>query len=107
MYYNTMRQGQVVQSTYFVHDYTDRVPEGDLGFPTRAGANPKVGVQAYYLAKFYPKIAWKWKKLDPEGRGMRPLQAPWIHQCTHSTREGNVFTGACHSVQEEELGQDI
>ena len=38
---------------------------------TRRGApTPKVGVPNYYLANFFQKTAWKWKKLDPEVAGV-------------------------------------
>ena len=44
-------------------------------FPDGGGggcANPKVGAPTYYLATFSPKTAWKWKKVDPDGGGVRP-----------------------------------
>ena len=33
----------------------------DPGFPRRGGATLE-GAETYYLAKFLPKTAWKWKK---------------------------------------------
>ena len=54
----------------------------DPGFPRRGGANPKVGAPTYYLVKNFPKTAWKWKNLDPEGRvpgaPPPPLDLPMI-----------------------------
>ena len=37
----------------------------DPGFSKRQAQKE---VLTYYLARFSPKTAWKWKKLDPEGR---------------------------------------
>ena len=31
------------------------------------GPTSKVGTPSYYFAKFFPKTAWKWNTLDPEG----------------------------------------
>ena len=42
----------------------------DPGFFTGA-PTPNLGVLSYYLAKFSPKTAWKWKELEP-GWGTRP-----------------------------------
>ena len=36
-------------------------------FPN-GGTNPQSGAPTYCLAKFFPRTAWKWKKLHPEGR---------------------------------------
>ena len=46
----------------------------DPGFPRRGGgANfPKMGTKTYYVAKLFPKNAWKWKNLDQEGEGTCP-----------------------------------
>ena len=41
----------------------------DSGFPSpRGGATSEFRAKTYYFARVLPKIAWKWKKLDPEGR---------------------------------------
>ena len=48
----------------------------DPGFPRWRELTLKVGVLTYYLAKFFPKTAWKWKKLDPGGAPpWRPLRS--------------------------------
>ena len=39
----------------------------DPEFPRRAAPTPNFGVKTYYLARFLPKTALKWKKLDREG----------------------------------------
>ena len=44
---------------------------------------PKVGAPTYCLAKNFPKTAWKWKKLDQEGRSLSLSTPPWICQCTY------------------------
>ena len=45
----------------------------DPEFPDGGGAPaPRVGEPTYYLAKFPPKTAGKWKKLNPEG-----IAHPW------------------------------
>ena len=52
----------------------------DPGFPRRGrggGAAPEVGAETYYLARFLPKTAWKWKKIGP---GCVSLAPPWIRQ---------------------------
>ena len=46
----------------------------DPGFLRRGAPTPEVGALTYYLAKFFPKTAWKWKKLDLEGA--RPWRPP-------------------------------
>ena len=35
-------------------------------FP-EGGANPEIGAKTYYLARFLPKTAWKWKITEGEG----------------------------------------
>ena len=40
------------------------------------GATSKVGVPTYYLAKFLPKTAWKWKNLDPRVGAGTSLASP-------------------------------
>ena len=52
----------------------------DPGFPRWGGATLEFGPETYYMAKFLPKIAWKWKKLDRE-QGRASLAPPLIHQC--------------------------
>ena len=49
-------------------------------FPDGGGATLEFGPKTYYLAKFLPKIAWKWKKLDRE-QGRSSLASPLIRQC--------------------------
>ena len=44
-------------------------------FPDGGAPTSKVGAPTYYLAKFLPKTAWKWKNLDREG-GARVPGAP-------------------------------
>ena len=39
---------------------------------------PRGEAPTYYLAKFLPKTAWKWKKLD---RGVLSASS-WIHHCS-------------------------
>ena len=40
------------------------------------------GAQTLYLARFLPKIAWKWKKLDRDEGHPSLALAPWISQWT-------------------------
>ena len=40
----------------------------DIRFLRRGAPTSKVGASVHYFAKFFPKTAWKWKKLDPKGR---------------------------------------
>ena len=42
---------------------------------------PKMDVKSYYLANFFPKTAWNWKNLDPEGAHIpgAPLDPPMIY----------------------------
>ena len=36
-------------------------------FPEVGAPIPKVEVPTYYLAKIFPKTAWKWKNVEPAG----------------------------------------
>ena len=47
----------------------------DPGFPRRGSPTPKVGALTYYLARFFLKIAWKWKNIGPRGK-YTSLQPP-------------------------------
>ena len=58
----------------------------DPGFPRGGGgANSKGGVKRYYLANCFPKTAWNWKNLDPEGASSirAPLDPPIISHGSH------------------------
>ena len=35
--------------------------------PEEGASTAKVGVITYYFGQFFPKTAWKWKNMDPEG----------------------------------------
>ena len=40
------------------------------------GPHPKLAALAYYLANFFPKTVWKWKKLNPKGSTAPPRPPP-------------------------------
>ena len=42
-------------------------------FPDKGVANSRGDAPIYCMAKYFLKIAWKWKNLDPEGGGTCPL----------------------------------
>ena len=44
-----------------------------------------MGAPTYYLANFFPKIAWKWKKLD---QGVRVPGAP-LRSASDNSAEGS------------------
>ena len=44
-------------------------------FPEEGPPTHKVGLPTYDLVKNFPKTAWKWKNLDPEG-GAHPWHPP-------------------------------
>ena len=50
---------------------------------------PKVGVPSYYLAKFLPKTALKWKKRDWKAC-THPWRYPWIRQCNAWSKDGSM-----------------
>ena len=45
-------------------------------FPEEGAPTPNMGAPTYYLVKNFLKTAWKWKNLDPEGRGRASLAPP-------------------------------
>ena len=45
-------------------------------FPDGGAPTSKVGAPTHYLVKFFPKTAWKWKNLDPEGGARVPGASP-------------------------------
>ena len=49
----------------------------DPGFPRGGGANPKgAGGANLLFGQFFPKTAWKWRNLGPEGGGRASLAPP-------------------------------
>ena len=65
------------QTPTWAIEFSNRV-RGDPGFPRRGRVpTPRFGTKSYYLVRFLPKTAWKWKKLD---RGRASLTPPWISQ---------------------------
>ena len=55
---------------------------------SRGGVNPGGGTKTYYLARFLPKTAWKWKKIGSRrGASVTPLDLPKVlnfRNCRHS-----------------------
>ena len=43
--------------------FTDYLSVKDPGFPRRGAPTPEFGAKTYYLVRFLPESAWKWKKL--------------------------------------------
>ena len=69
----------------------------DPGFP-REGESPTLesGAQTYYLAKFLPKTAWKWKKWTGGGCvPSAPLDPP---TGTPTVEEENIITVCQRSI---------
>ena len=58
----------------------DQLTVADPGFPMRGGGQPRsLGAKTYYLARFLPKTAWKWKKFDRGNASLvPPLDPPMI-----------------------------
>ena len=60
--------GLLVQTLVVVNSLTS-TPSSvvDPGIPGEEAQTQKVGVESYYSANFFPKIVWKWKKLERGG----------------------------------------
>ena len=58
----TTKQKCHTDEFYTPHHHTTH-PAADPGFP-QGRCQPQRGPLTYYLASFWPKTAWKWKKMD-------------------------------------------
>ena len=60
-----------MDTTFVAH-----MPVADPGFPREGCANPQGWGANLLFGQNFPKTAWKWKNLEPEGGGMRPWRPP-------------------------------
>ena len=69
------------------------------------GANFQVWGENYYFANSFPKTAWKWKNLDPEGARVpgAPLRSATVFtETTHVVRGKVTFSVVCVYPQKGE-----
>ena len=58
------------QVQWQIQDFPEMGTMADPGFSRRGRwSTPESGEQTYYLARFLPKTAWKWRNWDGGGRG--------------------------------------